>query len=327
MDLAVNQGGGPLANWAGSAWDYFMADPQTARDNTAARDGAETALSWYQSDAARTYFRQNPGALTEAAADPVGFQQRFQTQTQRKQTTAQTPANTTQAPAKQPTAVERLTELFTRRDMTGPEAIEQMFSEVSNTGALNAANAQYASITQALQSREHANESAAQTASRLTGENGPLKAYAHNNVTQAIQAVRSELGVSPAVAGALLEEAGNYRDGFLGIGRGYDTEDMSAIRTLWENYQTAKSSNRGVTGMTDGDMTRYQEQQVAALRERVTNAQATLQAAIRDPNTPAEQVALYEQQLAQLPARTYELLSQILSSGAVDNNLRNRVAQ
>ena len=326
-DLAVNQGGGPLANWAGSTWDYFMADPQTARDNAAARDGAETALSWYQSDVARTYFRQNPGALTEAAADPVGFQQRFQTQTQREQTTVQTPANTTQTPTGQSTPAQRLTELFTRRDMTGPEAIEQMFSEVSNTGALNAANSQYASITQALQSREHANESAAQTASRLTGDNGPLKAYAHNNVTQAIQAVRSELGVSPAVAGALLEEAGNYRDGFLGFGRGYDTEDMAAIRTLWENYQTAQSSNRGVTGMTAGDMTRYQEQQVTALRERVTNAQATLRAAIRDPNTPAEQVALYEQQLAQLPARTYELLSQILASGAVDSNLRNRVPQ
>ena len=48
-ELSVNQGGGPLAGAAGSAWDYFMADPAPARDNAAGRAGAQTALKWYQS--------------------------------------------------------------------------------------------------------------------------------------------------------------------------------------------------------------------------------------------------------------------------------------
>ena len=88
--------------------------------------------------------------------------------------------------------------------------------------------------------------------------------------------------------------------------------------------QTANNANRGISSMNNADLTAYQRRQVAAIEQQVTDAQATLQAAIADPNTPPDKVALYEQQLAQLAERTRVLLTQVMSSGAVDNNIRNK---
>ena len=319
-DLATNQGGGPLASWAGGAWDYFMADPKTAQDNASAREGAGTALDWYQSDTAKNYFRDNPGALTEAAADPIGFQQRFKTPTQANQTT--TPATTTQNQTPAETPVQART-----RALNNAETIQQMFSVVNNTGAMNQTNQQYQSITSAIQNRENANESATETAARLTGDSGPLKAYKHSEVTTAIQKIRDELGVSPAIAGALLMETGNYSDGYLGgwlfgAGKGYDVREMDKVKNLWNNYQQTANAAGGIAALAQSDMTKYQQQQVSTLQEQVTQAQATLQAAIADPATPPEKVALYQQQLAQLPNIVRERLNTIVASGAMTNNLQ-----
>lgn len=320
-NLATSEGGGPLANWAGNTWDYFMADPATAEANAASREGAKEALSWYNSEVAKKYFQDNPGELVVANADPIAFAQNFGNRAAPAQT-----SQTAQAPSQESQ------QEFVRRQLTGAETIDQMFSAVKNTGAINQANAQYQSITDAVQNREQANESAAETASRLTAKDtGTLAAYTHQNVVQAIQQIKKELGVNSAVAGALLEEAGNFSDGYLGgwafgLGRGYE-QDMSTIRDLWASYQQGNNANRGISSMNAADLTKYQQTQIDAIEKQVTEAQAALRAAIADPNTPPDKVALYEQQLAQLPERTRQLLTQIMSSGAVDSNIRNRVSE
>lgn len=321
-DLATNQGGGPLASWAGGAWDYFMADPATAKDNASARNGAGTALDWYRSDTAKKYFRNNPGALTEAAADPIGFQQRFKTQTQAKQTTTSTATTTATPTIPAETPVQART-----RALNNAETIQQMFSVVNNTGAMNQTNQQYQSITDAVQNGEHSGESATKTAARLTSDGGPLKSYKHSEVTTAIQNIRDELGVSPAIAGALLMETGNYSDGYLGgwlfgAGKGYDVQDMDTVKNLWNNYQKTANAAGGIAAMAQSDMTKYQKQQVTALQEQVATAQQTLQAAIANPTTTPEKVALYQQQLATLPNIVRDRLNTIVSSGAMTNNLR-----
>lgn len=319
-DLATNQGGGPLASWAGGAWDYFMADPKTAKDNASARKGAGTALDWYQSDQAKTYFRDNPGALTEAAADPIGFQQRFKVSPQANQTATSATTNKTQTPTETPIQART-------RALNNAETIQQMFSVVNNTGAMNQTNQQYQSITSAIQNRENANESATETAARLTNDKGPLKVYKHSEVTTAIQKIRDKLGVSPAIAGALLMETGNYSDGYLGgwlfgAGKGYDVQEMDKVKNLWDNYQRTANAAGGIAALAQSDMTKYQQQQVSTLQEQVTQAQATLQAAITNPATPPEKVALYQQQLAQLPNIVRERLNTIVTSGAMTNNLQ-----
>ena len=322
VDLATNQGGGPLANWAGDTWDYFMADPQTAQDNAAARDGAETALSWYQSDTAKKYFQDNPQALTEAAADPIGFQQRFKTPTQEAQTTQATPTSTTTA--QQPSQAE-----YTRRALTAAESVDQAFSTALNTGAMNQTNAQYQSIVSAVQDRDHASESAAQTAARLTGENGPLKAYEHRYVTTAIQRIKDELGVNSAIAGAILQETGNYSDGFLGFGKGYDL-DMDKARSLWQSYQQGDglaSANRGVATLNQSDMTQQQQQALTTMQEGFKAREAAIKAAIADPTTTAAERMMLQQELQNLLTYAKAQITQVLSSGALDNNLRANSSQ
>ena len=311
--LATSEGGGPLANWAGNTWDYFMADPATAKANQASRAGAQKALSWYNSEVAKKYFQDNPGELVAANADPITFAQNFGNKT--------TPATTTKTPAQAPSQESQ--QEFVRRQLTRAETIDQMFSTVKNTDALNAANDQYPSVRKAIREAPSNEESPAEIARRLTGKDGTLEKYKHDNVTTAIQTVSQRLGIKPSVAAALLEAKGTYDQGILGFFAGYDL-DENAIADLMKTYQKANNANRGISSMNNADLTAYQRRQVAAIEQQVTDAQAALQAAIANPNTPPDKVALYEQQLAQLAERTRVLLTQVMSSGAVDNNIRNK---
>ena len=181
-----------------------------------------------------------------------------------------------------------------------------------------------------MQKGENAGESAAETAARLTskggkdGTAGVLSEYKHSEVTSAIQKIRDRLGVSPSIAGALLLETGNYDKGFLGFGEGYDVRDMDKVETLWRNYQQTANASNGIASLTASDLTKYQTTQITNLQKQVTDAQATLKAAIADPNIEPAKKALYEQQLAQLPERTRALLNNIVASGAVNNNLATK---
>ena len=315
----LGSGGSPGANALNSTWDYFFSDQKTADANAADRQKGSDANAWYQSDAAKTYFQNNPSQLKAALADPVGFANTVgKTATQRQQEAR--PATTT-------TTANRT------RALNNAETVDQMFSAVNNTAALNPTNQQYQSIADAIQKKEFAGESAAETAARLTakagkdGTSGVLAEYKHSEVTSAIQKIRDRLGVSPAIAGALLLETGNYDRGFLGWGAGYDVRGMDKVETLWKNYQRTANAANGIASLTASDLTKYQTTQVANLQKQVTEAQATLKAAIADPNVDPAKKALYEQQLAQLPERTRALLNNIVASGAVNNNLATKPAR
>lgn len=316
----LGSGGSPGANALNSTWDYFFSDQKTADANAADRQKGSDANAWYQSDAAKTYFQNNPSQLKAALADPVGFANTVgKTATQQQQEAR--PATTT-------TTANRT------RALNNAETVDQMFSAVNNTAALNQTNQQYQSIADAIQKKEFAGESAAETAARLTAKagkdgaaGGVLAEYKHSEVTSAIQKIRNRLGVSPAIAGALLLETGNYYKGFLGFGEGYNVRDMDKVETLWKNYQRTANAANGIASLTASDLTKYQTTQVANLQKQVTEAQATLKAAIADPNVDPAKKALYEQQLAQLPERTRALLNNIVASGAVNNNLATKPAR
>ena len=257
--------------------------------------------------------------MTEAAADPIGFQQRFKTPTQANQTTtSQQPATTTDT-QNQPTSQQNL-----RTQLTRAETLQQLFSAANNTASLNQANQQYQSIIDAVQSSENAGKDAGFFANELVGKDGSLgEGYKKGDITQAIQNIRRELGVSPAIAAALLKETGDYSDGFLGFGQGY-SNSMQAARDLWAKYQTASNADGGVGILNAADMTKYQRTQVKGLEEQALNAQTVLQAAIADPYLDPVKKALYEQQLAQLPNVVRERLMFIYGQGALDNNIRSR---
>lgn len=330
-EYIANQMPNPGSDMLSSAWDYFTADQPTSKANSELRAQQDKAQDWYRSDVAQKYFSENPSQLLVAKENPLKFAQEFgktptqaayanPAQTQETSSTPKTPEQEQQA---------QITMAQTRtRALNNAETIDQMFSAVNNTAALNQTNQQYQSIADAVQKKEFAGESAAETAARLTSKGGKdgtgsgvLSEYKHSEVTSAIQKIRDRLGVSPAIAGALLLETGNYDQGFLGWGQGYDVRDMDKVEALWRNYQRTANASNGISALTNSDLTKYQQTQVANLQKQVTDAEATLKAAIADPNTDPAKVALYQQQLAQLPLRTKELLNNIMGSGALNNNL------
>lgn len=96
--LALGKDGGaassPVARGWGAVRDYVVETPEVAAKNSADRNKRAGAASWYRSSEAKDFFSQNPGAVTEAANDPVGFVERLATQQ-----TGQQPAPQGAAPA------------------------------------------------------------------------------------------------------------------------------------------------------------------------------------------------------------------------------------
>lgn len=336
-DLTSNVGGGVgsgVGDFVGRTWDYFMATPEEGATNQSNRERNNRAGDILAKNA--NYFRQNPSEIEIARRDPIAYAERLENQ--QRQNTSQVPTTTAQASssgsqtqASQPADQQQ----FVRRALNNAETIDQMFSAVNNTGAINQANNQYQSVNDAIQKAENTKESPAQTANRLTNKGdkdgkgvGPLAAYEHRYVTQAVQRIRDELGVNSAIAGAILEEVGDYSSGdpIFGFGQGFDL-NMDKARDIWRSYQDGNNANRGISTLNASDLTAYQQRQVASIQKQVTDAEAALKAAIADPNTPPDKVALYEQQLAQLPQRAKELLNNVMATGAMDSNIRNKSRQ
>lgn len=317
----------PITQTLGSAWDYFFTDEKGAAANSAANEEANAAREWYRSPETKAYFSANPSELMEAKKDPKAYALANMGKTAGQQQTET--GNGTQTTAQQTQATVDMAANRTRM-LNNAETVDQMFSAVRNTSALNQTNQRYQSITDAIQKQENASESAAETAARLTSKGGKdggagvLSEYKHSEVTAAIQKIRDRLGVSPAIAGALLLETGNYDQGFLGFGEGYDVRDMDKVETLWQNYQKTANASNGIAALTATDLTKYQTTQIANVQQQVTQQQEAWKAAIADPNVDPAKKALYEQALAQLPERTRAMLNNIMASGAVNNNLATK---
>jgi hypothetical protein len=337
-ELTSSTGGGfgsGVSDWMSGTWDYFTVTEAQGAANAKTRASANKAGDILAANA--DYFRANPSEIAIARQNPVQYAQQFgQTKSQRAFIAARdgaSPSSGSNTPTSgtetQPVVEGEAPAQQRTRLLNDAETIDQMFSIVNNTGAMNQTNQQYQSITNAIQNRENSAESATETAARLTSDAGPLKSYKHSEVTTAIQKIRDELGVSPAIAGALLTETGNYSDGYLGgwlfgAGAGYDVREMDKVRNLWDSYQRTANAAGGIAALASSDMTRYQQQQVTSLQEQVTQAQQVLQQAIADPNTPPERVALYQQQLAQLPETVRARLNTIMASGGLTTNLGTR---
>ena len=335
-DLATNQGGGPLASWAGGAWDYFMADPQTARDNASAREGAGTALDWYQSETAKKYFQENPGALTEAAADPIRFQQNFgKTQTQANQTAqpttttnnTQTTTTTTARPAVTPPS------------QATASSVEMALNTALSTSAIDTANNQSLGLVDAIQSQVNSKELPAETANRLTDkDNGPLKAYTHHAVTKAIEDIMTATGANSAVAGQILQMNGvaKYNTGWTpgtdqGFLSGYEI-NADRAKEIWNTYVNrdkpgVEGANEGVARLMTDTLSEAQRTELATLQTQYKERETSIKALIADPTTTDADRALLRQELQNLYSFMQEKVNGIMANGRLTTNLAPRTGQ
>lgn len=110
------------------------------------------------------------------------------------------------------------------QDNTTSGQLLQAANMFSDTGLMNAAAAAYKKDPEGLESDQA-------VATRLTGEGGSLKRIGTNDVRSAIQQVQTELGVSAAVAGTIVERA--ISGGFLSsFGRDSQKIDSDKLGNL-----------------------------------------------------------------------------------------------
>lgn len=331
LGFVKQQMGGTMGdNALGSTWDYFTADQDTAAANAATRDATTKARDFYDTPEAKKYFSDNPSQFKAALADPVAFANNFGKTPSQQQAQADVKANT-QAAADKPTekTPEEVASSRTR-DLNAAETVEQAFSSVKATQSIDAANDQYPGLREAIQKAPENKETEAQVASRLTGKDGTLSAYKHQEVTQAIQQISKELKIKPSVAAALLEIKGNYSDGYLGgyafgLGKGYqlDGSVMQDMKDLYRTYQQGADAKPGVGNMVSADLSAYQTKQVTALEKEVNDTTTALKAALADKTLDPAKAMDYQRRLSQMPNIVKARLNTILAAGNTDQNIRS----
>lgn len=306
-------GGSALSRGVGAAWDYFTASPEDAAANSAARERSAAAMEFYQSEAATKYFEANPEELNKAAADPINFANNFDvgklpSQDQATQTTGQKPVNPETRPA------------------TEAETVDQIFSTIANTAALNQVNNRDQPLIDAIQKGEFAGQDRNQVAARLAGKEGALNVYGQKEVTAGIKEIEDRLGVTPNIAGVLLSMNGTYDDGWFG---GWNINWEQAEKD-WQKYQ----SGPGVAGVSDGvgilnasDAAKQRKAEVDTLKDQFKALEADIMSKLSDPNLSQFDRVILQENLIKLRREAIKRATQLISSGSLDANLRARTGE
>ena len=127
------------------------------------------------------------------------------------------------------------------QDNTTSRQVLQAANMFSDTGLMNAAAAAYEKDPKGLESDQA-------VATRMTGEGGSLKGIGVNDAHSAIKQVQTELGVSAAVAGTIVERA--ISAGYLGFSSTKQKIDSDMLGNLLDtiggkrNKDTGKYENR-----------------------------------------------------------------------------------
>ena len=191
------------------------------------------------------------------------------------------------------------------QDNTTSRQLLQAANMFSDTGMMNAAAAAYEKDPKGLESDQA-------VATRMTGEGGSLKGIGVNDVHSAIKEVQTELGVSAAVAGTIVERA--ISAGYLGFSSTKQKIDRDALGNLLDT----------IGGKRNKDTGKYEN------RNKVNTA---LNALIK--NTASEnatnKLASSEKEIAEITARIKQLegmgTSRAVQQGLAAENARLAVAQ
>ena len=196
------------------------------------------------------------------------------------------------------------------QDNTTSRQLLQTANMFSDTGLMNAAAAAYEKDPKGLEKPQA-------VASRLTGENGSLRGVDINDTRNAIEEVQTELGVSAAVAGTLVESA--IKGGFLSELGGLGFFDKQKI----DRYKLGNLLDT-IGGKRNKDTGKYEN------RNKVN---AVLDTLIK--NTASEnannKLASSEKEIAEITARIKQLegmgTSRAVQQGLAAENARLAVAQ
>ena len=327
--------GSPLARGVGGLLDYFSASPEEAAQNSTDRQAAASAIEWWRSPEARSYFEQNPEQLEMAARNPVLFARQMAEQapgqmpSQQQEQRQQTPARN-QSEGQQPAATPTVPAQVSATDLSS------IIRTAQSTGQVDRALNPFAPMDELLAGDNALSGDAASVAQQLTADGGKLSYMDTRTVRENIRELMRIPGVNSAsVAGALLAQNGVVYTGseWNPLNWGNDDQiDADRAAEIWQQYQ--RPDEEGRTGIEAG---------VARLNNRGRTETAVTGIAQVQADYEALVTAM-NQQIAQAPSQAekdairkhfernvfpllYAQVQAIGASGALDRNANASTGQ
>ena len=327
--------GSPFARGVGGLLDYFSASPEEAAQNSTDRQAAASAIEWWRSPEARTYFEQNPEQLEMASQNPVLFAQKMAEQapgqmpSQQQDQRQQTPARN-QNEGQQPAATPTVPAPISATDLSSIIRTAQSTSQVDR--ALNP----FAPMDELLAGDNALSGDAASVAQQLTADGGKLSYMDTRTVRENIRELMRIPGVNSAsVAGALLAQNGVVYTGTDWNPLNWGSEDQidtSRAAEIWQQYQ--RPDEEGRTGIEAGVARLNNRGRTETAVTGIAQVQADYEALVTAMNqqiaqapTQAEKDAIRKHFERNVFPLLYTQVQAIGASGALDRNANASTGQ
>lgn len=327
--------GSPFARGVGGLLDYFSASPEEAAQNSTDRQAAASAIEWWRSPEARTYFEQNPEQLEMASQNPVLFAQKMaeqapgqmprQQQDQRQQTPARN-QNEGQQPAATPTVPAQVS----------ATDLSSIIRTAQSTGQVDRALNPFAPLDELLAGDNALSGDAASVAQQLTADGGKLSYMDTRTVRENIRELMRIPGVNSAsVAGALLAQNGVVYSGTDWNPLNWGSEDQidaGRAAEIWQQYQ--RPDEEGRTGIEAGVARLNNRGRTETAVTGIAQVQADYEALVTAMNqqiaqtpTKAEKDAIRKHFERNVFPLLYTQVQAIGASGALDRNANASTGQ
>lgn len=279
--------GSPMARGFGGLLDYFSVTPEEAARNSADREAAASAIEWWRSPEARSYFEQNPNELEAASQNPVLFAQQMARQAPGtppsqqggQQGGQQTPART--QGEGQPSAATP-----TRPPSVTATDLASLLRTARSTERVDRSLNPFAPMDELLAGDNALSGDAAAVAQQLTADGGKLSYLDTRTVRENIRELMRIPGVnSAAVAGALLAQNGVVYTGteWNPFNWGSDDQlDADHAAEIWKQYQ--RPDEEGRTGIEAGVARLNNRGRTETAVEGIAQVQADYEALVKAMN-------------------------------------------
>ena len=327
--------GSPFARGVGGLLDYFSASPEEAAQNSTDRQAAASAIEWWRSPEARTYFEQNPEQLEMAAQNPVLFARQMAEQapgqipSQQQEQRQQTPAGN-QSEVQQPAATP------TRPAQVSATDLSSIIRTAQSTGQVDRALNPFAPMDELLAGDNALSGDAASVAQQLTADGGKLSYMDTRTVRENIRELMRIPGVNSAsVAGALLAQNGVVYSGTDWNPLNWGSEDQidaGRAAEIWQQYQ--RPDEEGRTGIEAGVARLNNRGRTETAVTGIAQVQADYEALVTAMNqqiaqapTQAEKDAIRKHFERNVFPLLYTQVQAIGASGALDRNANASTGQ
>lgn len=318
--------GSPMARGLGGLLDYFSASPEDAARNSADREAAASAIDWWRSPEARSYFEQNPNELETASRNPVLFAQQMARQAPGTQPSQQ---GDQQTPARNQVEGQAPVTTPTRPNTVTSTDLASLLRTAQSTERVDRSLNPFAPMDELLAGDSALTGDAASVAQQLTADGGKLSYMDTRTVRENIRELMRIPGVnSAAIAGALLAQNGVVYTGTEWNPLNWNSDDqIDADRAaeIWQQYQRPDAEGRtgieaGVARLNNRGRTETAVQGIAQVQADYEAMVTAMNQQIAQAPTQAQKDTIRQHFERNVFPLLYAQVQAIGASGALDRN-------